>query len=184
MKRLAAVLVLIACSGSVWAQQGGMAPASAPEKGSVSGLISEAVAQYKQIKTIILASAEKMPAENFSFKPTPEVRTYAELFNHVAQAQMGMCAAPGAARPAPVTATMKEDVIAALKTSFDLCDAAYEKVSEGNLLEVNGAGYMRASQLGKIYKNVAHDNEMYGTMVVYMRLKGIVPPSTAMRGRM
>lgn len=184
MKRMAAVLALVACSGSMWAQQGGMATPPAPEKGSVSGMISEAVAQYKQIKTIILASAEKMPAENFSFKPVPEVRTYAELFTHVAQAQMGMCAAPGSPRPAPVAATTKEDVITALKASFELCDAAYEKVTEANATEVSGAGYMRASQLGKIYKNVAHDNEMYGTMVVYMRLKGIVPPSTAMRGRM
>jgi hypothetical protein len=147
-------------------------------------MISEAVANYTQIKTIILASAEKMPAENFPFKPTPEIRSYGELFTHVAQTQMALCNMPGAARPAPVTVTAKDEIIAALKKSFDMCDAAYATVTEANAMEISGAGFMRGSKLGMIGKNVAHDNEMYGQMVVYMRMKGIVPPSTAMRGRM
>ncbi len=150
----------------------------------MASLISEAMAGYTQIKTIILASADKMPAENFSFKPTPEVRTYAELFNHVAQTQMMTCAAAGSKPPAPVTARTKEDVIAALKSSFDLCDAAFAKVTPENATDISGQGWLRGSKLGLITKTVVHDNEMYGTMVVYMRLKGLVPPSTAMRGRM
>jgi hypothetical protein len=102
----------------------------------------------------------------------------------VAQTQNFLCAAPGSTRPAPVTATAKDDVLAAVKKSFDLCDAAYAMVTPDNAMEISGAGFARGSKLGMINKNVAHDNEMYGTMVVYMRLKGLVPPSTAMRGRM
>jgi hypothetical protein len=189
MKRLVTALAAAAlCSGMAVAQRpaGGRTggPSPAAEKGSMSAMISEALAGYTQVKTIILASVEKMPAENFSFKPTPEVRSYAELFNHVAQTQNALCTAPGGARPAPITATTKEDVLAAIKKSFDLCDAAYAAVTEANAMEVSGEGFMRGSKLGMIYKNVEHDNEMYGTMVVYMRLKGLVPPSTAMRGRM
>ena len=161
-----------------------MGPPPPPEKGSVPSMISEAVANYTQIKTIILASAEKMPAENFSFKPTPEIRSYGELFTHVAQTQMALCGAAGAGRPAPVTVTAKDDVIAVLKKSFDMCDVAYATVTPENAMEVSGGGFMRGSKLGMIGKNVAHDNEMYGQMVVYMRMKGVVPPSTAKRGRM
>lgn len=191
MKRIAAVVSLAAlCSGIALAQApagGGMragGPPAPPEKGSIESMIKEAMAGYTSIKTIIVASAEKMPAENFSFKPTPEIRSYAELFDHVAQTQMMLCAAPGAARPAPVTATSKEDVVAAIKKSFDMCDAKYAGINESNAMDISGQGFMRGSELGMINKNVTHDNEMYGQMVVYMRLKGIVPPSTAMRGRM
>jgi len=92
-------------------------PALPPtEKGSVAAMINEAIAGYTQIKTIIIAAADKMPAENFSFRPTPEVRTYAELFNHVAQAQNALCAVPGSASPAPITATTKDDVMPDLRT--------------------------------------------------------------------
>lgn len=87
-------------------------------------------------------------------------------------------------RPTPSTEITKEDVIAVLKKSFDACDAANAAITEANAMEISGAGYMRGSKIGLIQKNVAHDNEMYGQMVVYMRMKGIVPPSTAMRGRM
>src|SRR5450756_38968 len=145
------------------------APAPATETAKPT-LVGEALAAYTQIKTIILASAEKMPAENFSFKPTPEIRSYAELFTHVAQAQGGLCGAvrgtPMERKPASTAAT-KDEVIAVLKQSFDACDAAYATVTEANATEVSGSGFMRGSKLGNIQKNVAHDNEMYGQMVVY-----------------
>jgi hypothetical protein len=182
---LAASLAL-ACfaAPTLMAQQ--QAPA-APEKGSVKSLIAEAVAGYTQMKTILLATADKMPAENYSFKATPDIRTFGEMLMHVAQAQTSMCGAisgtPAGKMTAP-TATSKDDVVAALKKSFDVCDAANASVNESNALDVSGSGFMRGSKLGNIEKNVAHDNEMYGQMVIYLRLKGIVPPSTAMRGRM
>jgi hypothetical protein len=184
MKHFVVALATAALCTGMAVAQAPMAAPPPPEKGSASAMISEAIAGYTQIKTIILASVDKMPAENFSFKPTPEVRSYAELFDHVAQTQNALCAAPGTPRSAPVTATTKEDVLAALKSSFDKCDAAYATVTPENSMEISGGGFMRGSKLGMIYKNAAHDNEMYGTMVVYMRLKGLVPPSTAMRGRM
>lgn len=150
--------------------------------------ISEVMAAYKQTKTIIIASAELMPAENFSFKATPDIRTYAEMFTHVAQSQETICpiiagTAP-ATRPVQSKAETKDEVVAVIKHSFDTCDAAYASVTEANMNEVSGNGYFRGTKLGNMWKNVAHNNEMYGQMVIYMRLKGLVPPSTAMRGRM
>ena len=174
---------LIAGSASIAiAQQ----PAPAPDSAKPS-LVDEALAGYNQTKKIIVAASEAMPAETFSFKPTPEIRSYAELFTHVAQVQTGICAVISGApleRKPPSTATTKDEVIAVLKKSFDACDVAFATVTDANAMEVSGQGFMRGSKLGNTQKNTAHNNEMYGQMVVYLRLKGIVPPSTAMRNRM
>lgn len=149
--------------------------------------ISEALAAYESTKKDIIGAAEFMPADKFSFKATPQIRTYAEMFTHVAQVQMAICGVisgnPGP-REAQSTASTKEEVLAVIKKSFDVCDAAYNSVTEANELEVGGQGFLRGTKLGDMWKNVAHNNEMYGQMVIYLRLNGIVPPSTAERGRM
>lgn len=150
--------------------------------------VSQALAAYNQTKTIIIGSAEAMPPDKFSFKATPEIRTFAQMFTHVAQSQMSICpviaGTPPATRPTESTATTKEEIVALIKKSFDVCDAAYNSVTDANAKDVVGTGFMRGSKLGDMWKNVAHNNEMYGQMVIYLRLNGIVPPSTAMRGRM
>jgi uncharacterized damage-inducible protein DinB len=180
-----AALIAVSASMAI-AQQPAPPPAPAPDSAKPS-LVDEALAGYNQTKKIIVAAAEVMPPENFSFKPTPEIRSYGELFTHVAQVQTGICAVISGApfeRKPPSTAATKDEVIAVLKKSFDACDAAFATVTEANATDVSGQGFMRGSKLGNIQKNTAHNNEMYGQMVVYLRLKGIVPPSTAMRGRM
>lgn len=150
--------------------------------------ISEVMSAYKQTKTIILGSVEAMPAENFSFKATPDIRSFAQMFTHVAQTQESICPVIAgttlATRPVESTATTKEEVLAVIKHSFDTCDAAYASVTDANMMQLAGSGFFRGTKLGNMWKNVAHNNEMYGQMVIYLRLKGIVPPSTAMRGRM
>lgn len=176
-------LLVGACVVAV-AQQPAPQPSSASDTAKPS-LVSEALAGYNRTKKNIIGAAEAMPAEYFSFKPTPEIRSYAELFDHVAQAQTGLCGvvsgAPSEHEPAS-NATTKEEVVAMMKQSFDSCDAAFATVTDANATEVSGKGFMRGSKVGNIQKDTAHNNEMYGQMVVYMRLKGIVPPSTAMRG--
>jgi uncharacterized damage-inducible protein DinB len=182
---LASAVLFVAPACTAVAQQPAMQPPKADTKPVTQ--VGEALAAYNQTKTIIIGSVESMPAENFSFKPTPEIRSYAELFTHVAQAQKGICSAIAgttAERSPQSTASTKEEVLALIKKSFDDCDAAYNSVTDANASEVGGQGYMRGTKLGNMWKNVAHNNEMYGQMVVYLRLKGIVPPSTAMRGRM
>jgi len=163
-------------------------PAPAAKAPPAPTPISEVMAAYKQTKTIIIASVELMPAENFSFKATPDIRTYAQMFTHVAQSQESICpiiaGTSPATRPAESTAATKEEVLAVIKHSFDTCDAAYASVTLANMNDISGTGYFRGTKLGNMWKNIAHNNEMYGQMVIYMRLKGLVPPSTAMRRRM
>jgi hypothetical protein len=138
---------------------------------------------YARTKALILRAADKMPDEAYSFKATPDVRTYAQAINHISEAQAMIC---GGITGQPVrvdtTKTVKADVIVELKKSFDVCDKAYDTINEYNGSQVGGAGFMGGTLVGRLYGNLLHDNEMYGTIVVYLRLKGIVPPSSEGRG--
>ena len=111
-------------------------------------LVSEALDGYNQTKTIIVAAAQAMPAENFSFKSTPEIRSYAELFAH-AQVQNALCAVVSGApfeRKPPCAATTKDEVIAVLKKSFDACNAAFATVTDANATDVSWTGFIRGSR--------------------------------------
>jgi hypothetical protein len=76
--------------------------------------------------------------------------------------------------------TAKADIVAALKESFAICDGAFDAVNDSNALQPAG---MNRSKLGLLNFNTGHCNEEYGYGAVYLRLKGVVPPSTASRGR-
>jgi uncharacterized damage-inducible protein DinB len=145
--------------------------------------------QYATLKRNIMGSAEKMPAEHFSFRPTPDVRTYAELFGHTMQAQYGYCSTvKGAANPTigkelEKIVNDKAGVIQMVKDAFDYCDEVFAKLTAENALEILTAGppsnqrqLARANQLTML---IVHGNEHYGNLVTYMRIKGIVPPSSA-----
>lgn len=136
-------------------------------------------------KNNILRSAEKMPEENYSFKPTPEVRSFGQLLGHVADAQYLFCSAVlGKPNPAPgieKSKTSKADLIAALKEAFAYCDSAYAGLTDAQLAEkvkFFGREHTKATVLSF---NTAHNNEHYGNIVTYLRMKGIVPPSSERR---
>jgi hypothetical protein len=130
---------------------------------------------YARRKDQITRAAAKMPEEFYSFRATSEVRTYAMQLNHIADVQLQVCGSVLGTKPtADTTKTSKADVMATLKQSFDVCDKAYGGTTEANAGDVVGNG----TRLGTLWFNASHDNEMYGTIAVYLRLKGIVPPSS------
>jgi uncharacterized damage-inducible protein DinB len=140
---------------------------------------------HDMAKNNILRSAEKMPEENYGFRPTPEVRSYGQLLGHIADAQYLFCSAVlGKPNPAPgieKTKTSKSDLIAALKEAFAYCDSAYAEMTDAKLAETVkffGREQTRATVLSF---NTAHNNEHYGNIVTYLRMKGIVPPSSERR---
>ena len=145
--------------------------------------------QYATLKRNMTGSAEKMPAEHFSFRPAPEVMTYAEMLAHVFDVQFSYCAAvKGVANPAIAkdlvkTTTDKAAVIQLAKDSFGYCDDVMAGLTNENALEMITVGtapnqrqIARSNQLTML---VVHGNEHYGNLVTYMRMKGIVPPSSA-----
>jgi uncharacterized damage-inducible protein DinB len=130
---------------------------------------------YLQVRGNILKSAEKMPEENYNFRPAPRVRTFGELLGHVAQEQYIYFCGPvkdeQKAADIEKTKTSKADLIAALKDSFGYCDSAYAEMTDATVMA-------HPEKLRLLWMNVLHDGEHYGNMVTYMRIKGIVPPST------
>ena len=145
-------------------------------------LMASSKAFYSQIKGTILRSADKMPEENFSFKPSPDVRTYGQVLAHIADAQYTICGIAATGKPAMKTnekaATTKAEIVAALKEAFAFCDAQYAKMTDADAVgSVDFFGGKR-TKLSILDFNIAHAFEHYGNLVTYMRIKGIVPPSS------
>jgi uncharacterized damage-inducible protein DinB len=137
---------------------------------------------YQQVKGYILKSADKMPEEHYSFKPAPEVRSFGQLLGHIADAQYLFCASATGAKPEPrgieKAKTAKADLTAALKEAFAYCDEAYNQMTDANAGESIKLFGRDRSRAGALAFNNAHDYEHYGNLVTYMRMKGLVPPSS------
>jgi len=135
------------------------------------------------VKTYVLRAAEKMPEANYPFKPVPEVRSFGQLIAHIVVTQNEGCAAEtGAAKPnAQLDKVTKTDLIAALKASDAYCDAAFEGLTDARAAEpLNLYGEQR-TRLTALYMLAFHGYEHYGNIVTYMRLKGLVPPTSEPR---
>jgi uncharacterized damage-inducible protein DinB len=147
--------------------------------------VAESKQRYATVRDNIHRAAEAMPEESYSFKPTPEIRSFGELMAHIADAQANICgAATGKPKPAGAAKkTSKADIVAALKESSSHCDAAFADMTEATSGGQAGMGNLKGSRLGILEYNTGHDLEEYGYAAVYMRLKGVVPPTSAGRGR-
>lgn len=142
--------------------------------------IDEMKANYTGIKNNVLAAAEKMPEEAYSFKPSPDVKDFGGEVAHAADIQTMICSM-ALNTPTQGTAaqkTSKADLIAELKKSNDLCDKAYATLTAANASEARPFLRGQRTLFGVLDFNVAHHNETYGTMVPYLRMKGVVPPSS------
>jgi len=139
--------------------------------------------QYGMAKDVIMRSAEKVPAGDYGFKATDEVRSFGQLVAHVADAQYGFCSAVRGQK-SPMTAsvektkTAKADLVQALKDAFAYCDKAYDGMTDAAGAEMVKFFGRETPKLGVLTFSNMHDYEHYGNMVTYMRLKKIVPPSS------
>ena len=138
---------------------------------------------YHMLQQNLLEAAEKMPDADYSFRPTSQVRPFSELVSHVALSQFQTCSRVKGmdnphAKDKEEAVTKKADAIALLKASSELCDDAFNTVTDDNLTELLKAGPNEVSRGLFLAGTNSHGNEMYGTMAVYLRLKGIVPPTT------
>ena len=146
-------------------------------------MITENKQNYTTIKNNILAGAEKMSEADYAFKPAPESRTYGAVVTHIAAVQGLICAsAKGEDKKFDDSKTGKADAIALLKAAFDYCDPIYDALTDANGLEMGKMFGRDNAKFNILNFGVIHDNEMYGTMAVYLRAKGLVPPSSEPRG--
>lgn len=137
---------------------------------------------YAPIQMILLRTAEKMPEENYKFKPADTVRSFGQIIGHVADAQYLFCSvALGEKNPAPnieESKSSKADLIAALKNAFAYCGKAYEGMTDASGSQMVKLFGNDTPRLDVLTVNNMHTIEHYGNLVTYLRLKSIVPPTS------
>lgn len=157
-------------------------PSSVPAAPTANPYSAFNKAVYGRLENILLSSAEKVPAEDYGFKPTDAVRSYGQIIGHVADAQYMFCSiALGEKNPAlniEKTKTTKGDLVAALKDAFAYCDKAYDGMTDAAGAQTIKLFGGDSPRLGALMVNNMHDMEHYGNLVTYMRLKNIVPPTS------
>ncbi len=144
--------------------------------------VAEAKSRYFTVRDNLQKAAEAMPEEAYGYKPTPDIRSFGELMAHIADAQAGICGG-AAGQMKPVNAgkmTAKADIVGALKASSEACTAAFEGTTEANANDAAAMGQrMKSTRIGLLEYNTGHDMEEYGYAAVYLRLKAVVPPTSA-----
>jgi hypothetical protein len=176
--RLSALIVAVLVIPMTAAAQESAAPTK--KTLTLSGLMLE---DYRNMQQNLADAADKMPDDQYGFRPTPEVKPFGQLVAHTALAQFRICAwLKGEANPhkddKEDATRSKADEIALLKASTAYCDPLIMALKDAVMTDLVDTGDFKAAKgLFPAALN-SHGNEMYGTMAVYLRLKGIVPPST------
>ena len=184
-KRLGFVFVAwMAVPAALLGQEKPAAPAAPPAQAAAPAnpiTLSEK-GFYGFVSSAVVDAAQKMPEENYSFKPTPEVRTFGQLVGHVADASNSFCSQAIGEANAPKniekTKTSKADLVAALKDGIAYCNKALGSMTDAKGSEMVKLFNFNLAKLTVFSINTAHTDEHYGNMVTYMRLKGIVPPTS------
>jgi hypothetical protein len=138
------------------------------------GLAAYLQGAYSGLKANLTQAAEKMPEAGYAFKPgaMAEVRTFGQLFAHVAEAQFIACAAvkgvanPNEGRKLEQELKTKAEFVRALADSFALCDSAYADLTDASALEFIKQGPGEVVRGGMLAGLLAHGAEMYGVSTV------------------
>jgi uncharacterized damage-inducible protein DinB len=201
MKRLLLGVLVLVCA-SVFALPAAAQPApAAPAADPVAKTLK---ASFDTITRYVTASAAKMPDEKFGFKATPEVMSFAEIVGHVADSHFSYCArVKGEKNPNDGNSiqkkTAKADIVKGLADSVAYCSAVYADMTDAKVVELMTPAAPPAPPAGVtagtppppppppsprfrlLLGNVTHDWEHYGNLVTYLRLNGLVPPSSEPR---
>lgn len=138
-------------------------------------------ADFESLKANITKSAEMVPEADLAFKPVATVRSFGQIFGHLANENYDFCAAARGEKNPNSTdfekVTSKAQLVAGLKAAFAYCDAAYAMSDATSNGETTLFG-SKMSKLRVLVFNSTHDAEHYGNLVTYLRIKGMVPPSS------
>ena len=149
-------------------------------------VVASARPLHEQVKGYILRAVDQMSEEHYGFRPTSDVRTFGQLIAHIATTQYVFCSA-ALGEPSPdardfeKSHTTKAALTEAIQASFKYCDRAYEMSDEQATKWQTIKGWGERAPLSILILNIGHNNEHYGNIVTYMRLKGLVPPSSQPR---
>jgi hypothetical protein len=170
MRRLFAVLLLFASSAVVFAQQ---------TKNPVSTVLRDGL-PGRQKNTV--AAIEEMPADKFSYKPTPEQMSFGEMAAHIVEGNNFFCANVGDV-PQPKVDDLKgtegkEKLVAAVKASFDFCADALAKADDSKLGDsIKGFDGKPRPRAWAFLALAGSWADHYAIVAMYLRLNGLLPPS-------
>ena len=161
------------------------AAAQAPA-GQKVGLATSMQNAYATLKGNLTQAAEKMPEANYGFKPAPDpdLRTFGQWIGHQTDNQFLNCATlKGVPNPSPAQSnekkTTKTELVKALADAFAFCDGALSSLTDQNALQLIKQGDGETARGGVASALLSHGLESYGIVVVYMRAKGVAPPTAA-----
>jgi hypothetical protein len=162
------------------------AMAQAPQQAQANPLSTWLRNAFTGNRNNIMRAAERMPEENYGMRPgaQQEVRTYGQQVTHAAVYNFLWCSqAKGEKNPDPGNLdklTSKAEIIKIVNESFTYCESAYNALTDASGSEIieitqeNGR-QRRIPRMGLLAQNYGHNNEIYGSLVVYLRMKNIVP---------
>ncbi len=179
MRRKSCLLLLLLGTVSLHAQN---APMGDPNEGIWEGYEGES----RYVSRLLLSLAEAIPAEKYTWRPAPGVRSVSEVYMHIAIANFYLLSPTGPKMPPELTSpgieqkvTSKAAVIQYLKQSIDSVKAAHSQLKPGDLqrkVDIEG----HTVQVDGLYlRIICHENEHLGQLIAYARVNGIVPPWSA-----
>ena len=173
MTRFAVILMLVLSTPAL--SQGSAKATSSPGVDALRAI-------WEMQSAYVLRSAEQMPEADYAFKPVATVRTFGQLIAHLAGSQYSMCAAalgepPRAEDEFEKSMGTKAQLVAALRASSEYCRRAYAQSDVEAARAVTMYGESR-TRMWALALNATHDGEHYGNIITYLRIKGMVPPSS------
>jgi uncharacterized damage-inducible protein DinB len=170
-------MAVVTMAANAQAQGRGGAPACTTVACDVQG-------DWGRTYGLLIGEAEAMPEDKFGFKPTPAQQSFGERLMHVAMIDLKLVSTLGGKTPAPMVnpkAASKADIVAALRQVNDYGAAVIKEFNDQQLAErVASLPFMgpTASRLRIINFSMSHSQDIYGQLVVYLRLNGITPPAS------
>jgi uncharacterized damage-inducible protein DinB len=184
MTRRLLSFAVVSIAAAACSQQPPPPPPPAPPS---TAIISSVRIPYEATKGFITKTAEQVPEAKYTYQPTKEVRTIAQLLAHIADASYLFCGVASSEKPpqgagtAEKSLTKKADIQKALADAFGYCDRAFASLNDTTgaaAAVIEPINNLKTTKIGALAFDAAHNYEHYGNLVTYMRINKMVPPSS------
>jgi uncharacterized damage-inducible protein DinB len=179
-KKLSSVLMLMAlAAGPVLSAQA--PPAALPAEAAANPVVWSAKMLYARASKNMIAAAQEMPEDKYSYHPTAGQWTFGKIVSHIAQSNGGLCAAlSGASAPAALQVSetaSKAELVAGLQASFDFCGPVLDSLTDAKLSDTITLFHRPMPRAAALLVLTADLPDHYSQMASYLRLNGMLPPS-------